>query len=40
MCHLIVQQSPLARRRIDVIWAMLRDHTPYIEPNQPLPIAA
>lgn len=29
----------LARRRINVIWAMLRDHTPYIEPEQPLPIA-
>jgi len=30
----------LARRRINVIWAMLRDHTPYTEPSQPLPIAA
>ena len=30
----------LARRRINVIWAMLRDHTPYVEPGRALPIAA
>lgn len=30
----------LARRRINVIWAMLLDHSPYIESEQPLPIAA
>lgn len=27
----------LARRRINVIWAMLRDHTPYLEPDTRLP---
>jgi transposase len=30
----------LARRRINVIWAMLRDHMPYVEPHRALPIAA
>lgn len=31
----------LARRRINVIWAMLRDHTPYVEPAaKSTPIAA
>ncbi|MEF2978098.1 IS110 family transposase [Subtercola sp. YIM 133946] len=30
----------LARRRIDVIWAMLRDHKPYLEPLAKLPLAA
>jgi transposase len=31
----------LARRRINVIWAMLRDHTPYVEPTPAnIPIAA
>ncbi len=31
----------LARRRINVIWAMLRDHTPYTEPAAAeIPIAA
>ena len=31
----------LARRRINVIWAMLRDHTPYTEPvHANIPIAA
>ena len=29
-----------AHRRINVIWAMLRDHTPHIEPEQPLTIVA
>jgi hypothetical protein len=29
----------LARRRMNVIWAMLRDHTPYIEPVPAVPIA-
>ena len=30
----------LARRRINVLWAMLRDHKPYLEPTVALPIAA
>lgn len=30
----------LARRRINVIWAMLRDHTPYVEASIALPITA
>lgn len=30
----------LARRRINVIWAMLRDNTPYTEPATAIPIAA
>ena len=30
----------LARRRMNVIWAMLRDHTPYVEPAPALPITA
>jgi transposase len=31
----------LARRRINVIWAMLRDHTPYLEPTAiDVPLAA
>jgi transposase len=30
----------LARRRMNVIWAMLRDHAPYVEPAIALPIAA
>jgi transposase len=31
----------LARRRINVIWAMLRDHTPYLEPTATdVPLAA
>ncbi len=30
---------PLARRRMNVIWAMLRDHMPYIEPVPAEPIA-
>lgn len=30
----------LARRRINVIWAMLRDNTPYTEPAAAIPIAA
>ncbi|MGF3054104.1 IS110 family transposase [Microbacterium sp. YY-03] len=30
----------LARRRMNVIWAMLRDHTAYVEPARHLPIAA
>jgi transposase len=30
----------LARRRMNVIWAMLRDHTPYVEPAITLPITA
>jgi transposase len=30
----------LARRRINVLWAMLRDHTPYQEPTAKLPLAA
>jgi transposase len=30
----------LARRRINVLWAMLRDHTPYQEPIVKLPLAA
>jgi hypothetical protein len=29
----------LARRRMSVIWAMLREHTPYIEPVPAVPIA-
>jgi transposase len=30
----------LARKRMNVIWAMLRDHAPYVEPAIPLPITA
>ncbi|NQU37427.1 MAG: IS110 family transposase [Actinobacteria bacterium] len=30
----------LARRRMNVIWAMLRDNKPYAEPAIPIPIAA
>lgn len=30
----------LARRRINVLWAMLRDHKPYLEPTVALPLAA
>lgn len=30
----------LARRRMNVIWAMLRDHTPYVEPAIALPKTA
>lgn len=30
----------LARRRINVQWAMLRDHTPYVEPAVQLPMTA
>ena len=30
----------LARRRMNVIWAMLRDHAPYVEPAIALPITA
>lgn len=30
----------LARRRLNVIWAMLRDNTPYTEPATAIPIAA
>jgi transposase len=30
----------LARRRINVIWAMLRDHTTYVEPDRTTPLAA
>ena len=30
----------LTRRRMNVIWAMLRDHAPYVEPAISLPITA
>ena len=30
----------LARRRMNVIWAMLRDHAPYVEPTIALPMTA
>jgi hypothetical protein len=30
----------LARRRVNVLWAMLRDHQPYQERRQPLILAA
>lgn len=30
----------LARRRMNVIWAMLRDHAPYVEPAVTMPLTA